>query len=139
MKNRINRFPSAPLRRLLTRLDNENKPDERNSYTHATLQNENLVPSFTICTAFMVPLRLYTEFSFQFVDWQFSNQTEILFKPLHWTRVCVSKDSNTSLARLVVEGELEVEHEVAVNNQQDSLKLVLGSRTSPSSGKRKED
>ena len=35
-------------------LDNDQKPDENNSYTHASLQMEAFPPSFTICTAFMV-------------------------------------------------------------------------------------
>ena len=35
-------------------LDNDFSPDVNNSYTHASLQKENLPPSFTICTAFMV-------------------------------------------------------------------------------------
>ena len=77
-------------------LDNDDKADKNNSYTHASLQKENLPSSFTICTAFMVerwteytdlfPFVLqgdeeefwhwvgifaaetYTEFSFQFED-----------------------------------------------------------------------
>ena len=69
----------------------------------------------------------YTEFSFQFEDSPpISNQSEILFYPLQWTRVCLSKDSNTSLARLVVDGELLVEQEVKVKNQPDNLNLDLG-------------
>ena len=43
-----------PLKALDFSLDNDWKPDENNSYTHASLQKENLPPSFTICTAFMV-------------------------------------------------------------------------------------
>ena len=35
-------------------LDNDDEPDENNSYTHASLQKENLPSSFTICTSFMV-------------------------------------------------------------------------------------
>ena len=31
--------------------DNDGKPDENNSYTHASLKKKNLPPSFTICTA----------------------------------------------------------------------------------------
>ena len=49
-----------------------------------------------------------------------------MFSPLQWTRVCLSKDSNTSLARLVVDGELLIEQEVRVKNQPDNLNLVLG-------------
>ena len=43
-----------PLKALDFSLDNDYEPDENNSYTHASLQKENLPPSFTICTAFMV-------------------------------------------------------------------------------------
>ena len=112
-------------------LDSDGKPDENNIYTLASLQIENLPPSFTICTAFMVEawaeytdaklfvllgdngevwnwvkisaFENYTEFSFRWADSpEFSARSEILFYPLQWTRVCLSKDSNTSLARLVV-------------------------------------
>ena len=145
-------------------LDNDGKPDENNVYTHASLQKENLPPSFTICTAFMVEAwnehtqaaRLfvllddngevwhwgkifaattYTKFSLRFEDSQLlSKQSKILFYPLQWTRVCLSKDSNTSLARLVVDGELLIEQKVKVKNQPDNLHLLLGIWTSPSSG-----
>ena len=43
-----------PLMALDFSLDNDQESDESNSYTHASLQKENLPPSFTICTAFMV-------------------------------------------------------------------------------------
>ena len=43
-----------PLKALDFSLDNDWKADENNSYTHASLQKENLPSSFTICTAFMV-------------------------------------------------------------------------------------
>ena len=62
-----------------------------------------------------------------------------MFYPLQWIRVCLSKDSNTSLARLVVDGELLIEQEVKVKNQPDNLNLVLGSWTSSSSGNTYED
>ena len=69
----------------------------------------------------------YTQFSFQFEDLpRISTQSKILFYPLQWTRVCLSKDSNTSLARLVVDGELMFEQEVKVKIQPDNLNLVLG-------------
>merc|ERR1712001_817307 len=43
-----------PLKALDFSLDNNGEPDEKKSYTHASLKNENLPSSFTICTAFMV-------------------------------------------------------------------------------------
>ena len=42
-------------------LDNDHKPDESNSYTHASLKKANLPPSFTICTALMV--EAWTEYT----------------------------------------------------------------------------
>ena len=145
----------SPLKVLDFSLDNDFEPDKNNSYTHASLQKETLPSSFTICTAFMVEAwaeftdaRLfvfrdgnnkvwlwvqifaagaYTAFALQIEDSaEFSNQSEILFYPLQWTRVCLSKDSNTSLASLVVDGELMIEQEVKVKNQPEHLNLVLG-------------
>ena len=124
-------------------------------YTHAFLKRENFPPSFTLCTAFRVDawteymsaklfvLRdnrgevwnwanifaatSYTEFSFQFEDsTRFSGLSKILSYPLQWTRICLSKDSDTSQARLVVDGELLVEKEVRVKKNPDSIELVLG-------------
>ena len=101
-----------PLKALDFSLDNDWKPDETNSYTHASLQKENLPPSFTICTAFMVEawneyqdaylfiLRddnakiwakiyaatTYTEFSFKLEDFpKSSSQIKSLFYPLQCT------------------------------------------------------
>ena len=45
---------------------------------------------------------------------------------MQWTRVCLSKDSNTSLVRLVVDGELLVEEKVKLDNQPEDLDIVLG-------------
>ena len=42
------------------------------------------------------------------------------------TRVCLSIDSETSLPRMVVDGELLVEKKVRLSDQPDNLKLVLG-------------
>ena len=43
-----------PLKVLDFSLDGDWKPDANNSFTHASLQKENLPSSFTICCAFMV-------------------------------------------------------------------------------------
>ena len=144
-----------PFKALDFSLDNDFKSDDNNSYTHASLQKENLPPSFTICTAFMVEAwneyqdaqlfglldddgedwhlveifaqTTYTQFSFQSAGLPvISNQSKILFYPLQWTRVCLSKDSNTSLARLVVDGEIVIEKEVKVKNRPRNLNLGLG-------------
>ena len=75
----------------------------------------------------MYPTKSYTNFDFRFQDSQkISIQSEILFYPLQWTRVCLSKDSNSSLTRLVVDGQLLIEQEVKVKNQPDNLDLALG-------------
>ena len=136
-------------------MDNDWKPDENNSYTHTSLKKENLPPSFTICTAFMVEAwneyetavlyelqddegktwhwakiyaaKTFTKFSFQFEDSPtFSRLSDILFYPLQWTRVCLSRDSNTSLVRLVVDSELLIEEVVKLESLPGSLNLVLG-------------
>ena len=140
-------------------LDNDDKADENSSYTHASLHKENFPSSFTICTAFMVkawakyasgvmlvirddkgtiwfwekirPTKTYTEFSFQFGDSPYvSNKSKILFYPLQWTRLCLSKDAYTSKARLVVDGELLIETEVKVEDNPDDLNLALGIKRS---------
>ena len=51
----------CPLKALDFSLDNDDEPDENSSYTHATLQKENLPHSFTICTAFMVEAWLFSD------------------------------------------------------------------------------
>ena len=136
-------------------LDNDWKADENNSYTHASLQKENLPSSFTICTTFMVEawtkyqntwlfvlnddkgeiwhwVKIYADqtfalFQFQFEDsLKFTAKTTSPFYPLQWTRVCLSSNSNTSLVRLVVDGELLMETGWKVNNKPDNLNLVLG-------------
>ena len=43
-----------------------------------------------------------------------------------YLRVCLSMDSNTSLARLVVDGELLVEKHWKVENKPENFNLVLG-------------
>ena len=124
-----------PLKALDFSLDNDQKPDANNSYTYASLQKEQLPASFTICTAFMVEAwakyansylyvlhddkgymwhwvglfasETFTEFSFKFEDSPvFGSQSEILFYPLQWSRICLSKDSITS--ELLIEKVLEV-------------------------------
>ena len=123
------------------------------SYTYVSL--ENLPSSFTLCTAFMVKtwnqtleepifqlyddekkelwLRVrifsgvtYTRYWFKIEDskW-FSAQRKVLFYPLQWTKVCLSRDSNTSSARLIVDGENLIEEYYMGKNKPGNLKLVL--------------
>ena len=144
-----------PLGALDFSLDVDQKPDENNSYTHASLQIENFPSSFTICTAFMVEawdedvdsylfvlyddkgevwfwVRIYavvtyTEFSFQIENSPpYEAQSAFLFYPLQWTRVCISRDSNTSVVRLVVDGDQLLETDWKVKNQPDNLDIKLG-------------
>ena len=156
--------PFSPLLKALDfSLDNDNEPDETNSYTHAFLQKESLPSSFTMCTAYMVDAwsrwakypatKIFVLLDDSGKDWLLitfyaaetytkllvkiedsplmENQSKILFYPLQWTRVCFSKDSNTSKVRLVVDGELLIEQKVKVKNQPENLKLVMGSWTEP--------
>ena len=148
--------PTQILKALDFSLDNDQNLDENKSYTHASLKKENLPASFTICTAFMVERwsefenamlfalnyeegyewhwvkifadETYTQFSFFFDDLpKFSVQSEILFYPLQWTRVCLSLDSNNSAVKLVVDGELLVEETLEVKEYRpDNLNLELG-------------
>ena len=156
-----------PLKALDFSLDNDRKPDENNSYTHASLQKRNFPPSFTICTAFMVEawakkasakllllldgkgdiwlsIRIYaaamtyTEFSFEFeASPRISNQSKVLFYPLQWTRICLSK-SDASIARLVEDGELILEQEIEVKSKPVNLNLVLGIWKSSNTGDQHE-
>ena len=108
--------PCPHLKALDFSLDNDRKPDENNSYTHAFLRKENLPLSFTICAAFIVEAwtkskvselfslrhdngniwngvamtatETYTQFGFQFEDSSASNQSETLFYPLQCT-MCI--------------------------------------------------
>ena len=74
---------------------------------------------------YIEPNYSYTEFYFVFEDsLEFSNQSKILFYPHQWTRVCLSRNSNTSTVRLVVDGELFVETDVKVKKNPDNLNLV---------------
>ena len=110
-------------------LDSNSKVDVIESYTYASLKIENVPSSFTLCTAFMVKAwnqtleesifqlhgdqknepwlmvrifsgDIYTRFWFKIEDskW-FSAQRKVLFYPLQWTKVCLSRDSNTSLGK----------------------------------------
>ena len=115
-------------------LDNDDEPDKNNIFTHASLQKENLPLSFTICTSFMLDawpeyeyavlflLRndlgktwhyvkaIATGFTFQFENLRYSVRRGTLLYPLQWTNVCLSRDSNASVVKLVVDGELLIEN-----------------------------
>ena len=64
---------------------------------------------------------------FQFDDSPiFTGQSNNLFYPLQWTRVCLSLETNISFVRLVVDGVLLVEKKVEVKGNPDNLNLFLG-------------
>ena len=109
-----------PVRALDFSLDNDQQPDENNSYTEATLHKKDLPSTFTICTAFMLEAfpttftsaklfvltdeegewwlfteiyatSTYTEWGFKFMDSHyFLAYSDVLFYPLQWVRVCFS-------------------------------------------------
>ena len=118
--------------------DNDQQPDSNGEYTGATLEAGSLPESFTICSAIMVdawttkpsalifvPLNndgylwghvflyaasSYTEYTVWLGPVSFTKQTETVFFPLQWTRVCLSVDSNKVM--LVVDGQLLGEKDV---------------------------
>ena len=102
-------------------LDVDQAPDSNGSYTSATLEKEDLPPSFTICTAYMVEAwntgfsaatiftlkdddgdrwgyvslyaaSDYTEYEVYLGPTYFLVTTPTVYFPLQWTRVCVSLD-----------------------------------------------
>ena len=131
-------------------LDNDDEPDKNNIFTHASLQKENLPLSFTICTSFMLDawpeyeyavlflLRndlgktwhyvkaIATGFTFQFENLRYSVRRGTLLYPLQWTNVCLSRDSNASVVKLVVDGELLIEKHLDMKYKPNNLNLVLG-------------
>ena len=69
----------------------------------------------------------FTKVLFQFDDSPiFTGQSNVLFYPLQWTRICLSLETNISLVRLVVDGVLLVEKKVEVKGKPDNLNLFLG-------------
>ncbi len=54
-RGRIQSSTPAPITKVIDfSLDSDNAPDSNGSYTSATLEKEDLPPSFTICLAYMV-------------------------------------------------------------------------------------
>ena len=120
--------------------DNDQKADSSGEYTSATLYGGALPESFTICSAFMVEawtteqsaadlfsmrdddgenwVYIYmvaasssTTYTLDFGQIFAVKETETVFFPLQWTRVCISLDSIASTVSLVVDGQLLVEEE----------------------------
>ena len=138
--------------------DVDRKPDSNGEYTSATLEAVPLPESFTICSAVMVEAwttvfseadmftllsndgdewgytnlyagNLYTEYYVQLGPVFFTKQTQTVFFPLQWSRVCLSLDSVKSKVVLVADGQLlgEEEYEREEDEKRTTLiSLVLG-------------
>ena len=136
----VPRCVSKSLKVLDFSADNDQKADSNGEYTSATLSGGALPESFTICSAFMVDawtteqsaadlfslrddggdnwIYIYlvaaSDFSTYTLDFGplFAvKETQVVFFPLQWTRVCISLDSVASLVTLVVDGQVLVEEE----------------------------
>ena len=137
-------------------MEYDGKRNKDNVYEYASLKKQNLPSSFTVCTVFMTerwtkdlrgllfvllddkgeiwlwvvfsPFKNYTQFWFQFKDLpMFSTKSDQMYFPLQWTRVCLSIDANTSVVRLVVDGDQLMEQVLQLNKKPENLNLVLGS------------
>ena len=139
---------SAPTTKVLDfSLDIDQEPDSNGSYTRATLEKEDLPPSFTICAAHMVeawttefsgasmlllknevgdtwanvflhPSSDYTEYDI-FLGPAYLIATTAVFFPLQWIRFCVSLDTNSAMVRLVVDGQVLGQEEYKVEEDRD--------------------
>ena len=119
-------------------LDVDRAADGNGSYTHASLEKEQLPPSFTICSAFMVEAWTtdfsaaemfalktregvtwayvhlycaadYTEYKVDLGSIKMTSVIPDLLFPLRWTRVCLALDADSGLVRLVADGDLLME------------------------------
>ena len=135
--------------------DNDDSPDSRGSFTHASLERPGLPRSFTLCTAFMVEawtgegasamlfmLRgddgliwihvdlyaadLNTKFTVNVGDTEFeATNTTSQMFPLQWIHACLSLDADSTL-RLVVDGQLLEERSLGEVDRPQDTSLVLG-------------
>ena len=120
--------------------DNDQVADSNGEYTSATMLGGSLPHSFTICSAYMVEawnteqsaadlfsmldddgqnwVYLYVVAAEDFTSWTLNFgpiyavvETKALLFPLLWTRVCISHNSVATLVTLVVDGQMLVEEE----------------------------
>ena len=133
--------PTTPMLKILDfSLDVDRSADSNGSYTHASLEKENLPTSFTICSAFMVQAWItdfsaaeifalktgegvtwayvhlycaadYTEYKVDLGSIKMTSVIPELLFPLKWTRVCLALDAFSGTVRLVVDGDLLGEEE----------------------------
>ena len=124
-------------------LDVDRAADFNGSYTHASLEKEELPPSFTVCSAFMVEAWItdfsaaelfalktkegvtwayvhlycaadYTEYKVDLGSIKMTSVIPELLFPLRWTRVCLALDADSGLLSLVVDGHLLSEEQYKV-------------------------
>ena len=151
-----------PLLKVLSFADDiDNKADSNGEFTSATLKKANLPESFTICWAFMVDAwttdfvsvdvfyilkedgsqwgyvhfyaaPTYTNYEVHLGPSEFAFQTESVFFPLQWTRVCLALETPIGRATLVVDGQVLGEAEYEKEKDKDrptNLSLLLGHGT----------
>ena len=68
----------------------------------------------------------YTEFTNQSSNELVTIHSPSLFFPMQWTRICLSFNSNTLKAILVVDGEQLVARVMNVTDKPRSLSIILG-------------
>ena len=149
-RGRIQSSTPAPTTKVIDfSLDVDQAPDSNGSYTGATLEKEDLPPSFTICMAYMVEawttqftaLRMFAMWEVGGGRWfsvyLFAAQTDsteyhvdvfttyrvyttpTAFFPLQWTRACLSLDTDSAMVRLVVDGQMLGQEEYKVEEDED--------------------
>ena len=131
------------------------RKDSNGSYTYASVEKSSLPFSFTLCSAFMVEawtssyteanvytllddnrnpwlsLRLFsspsqTKFTVTVFGTKFALTSHLKMSPLYWVRTCLSIESNSSKAELVVNGKLEGERTFQPGARPMNLSLLLG-------------
>ena len=70
--------------------------------------------------------RAYPEFTIHFSGQQFTTTYPFTFFPMHWIRVCISFDSNSSIATFAVNGKIIEEKKIFVDTKPDNVNLILG-------------
>ena len=138
--------------------DNDQKADSNGEFTSATLYGGALPQSFTICSAFMVDAwtteqsaaDLFSLRDDEDQNWANINmvaasssttytlnvgqlfavkEIETVFFPLQWTHACLSQDSKASMVSFVVDGQLLVEEEYKMEEDEyrpANLSLLVG-------------
>ena len=69
----------------------------------------------------------FTMFTIQSLEDKFTAKSFVFFYPYQWTRICFSFEKDSSLARLVEDGNELIEKVVKVTQRPRNLTLILGS------------